>query len=227
MTNKYNNSFGFDGFNLVSHRKKRSFNKTLYNSRLKVSKYKINKVVKIVNRGIPKYYVLSRKNEKLISYPYDEDDINKNHNHVVKFNDYFGFSVNKYRNQSEKETIYFNIKSYRDLTGLSNRDIETISPKKGDYICGTCKKRNGKLYYNKWFICSPQFVQFVILLKNYDNIKDLHKYELDKLIFNNFDVNNNHLIQDKKDCRLFYYNLLKNIYNNRVNDNVVKFLKTL
>lgn len=94
--------------------------------------------------------------------------------HILKKGKYYGFTTNRslrtdaYLNKS----IYFNNDAYQEfnvITGEWERpdhDVCNQLPYAGDLICGTVRIGDKGPYFDKWFICSEQFMKLVTVVLN-------------------------------------------------------------
>lgn len=83
------------------------------------------------------------------------------------YSHYFGFTFKFGKNDRE---IYFSKDNYKSIdmdihmTGwfgnLSNHSGGFTPPLQGQFVCGIVKENQKGLFFDKWFICSDQFVNF-------------------------------------------------------------------
>jgi hypothetical protein len=111
-------------------------------------------------------------------------------NIIIQYNDYYGFTTDKYIRANDKyngKEIFFSKKCYGELNLTGNMITAkfpfpkglNIPPRTKQYICGLVGDGEKGLFYRKWFVCSPEFLVLWTM------ICEPHHYSLKTQSFSN------------------------------------------
>lgn len=163
--------------------------------------------------------------DKILNTEYVKQEKGKTVN--IEYSYYYGFTDkrsidNNHKDRYHNKDIYFsygtNKSSYNSIDFINNNgwfgdELEPFKqlitlPNKGNFICGTVKPNNtnnntkSSYYYDKWFVCTPQFV----CLYNYIT-------ESDNTLFNSCLLTQKTYKQFIKDRDTVFFNNIRTLLN--------------
>jgi hypothetical protein len=106
--------------------------------------------------------------------------------YILEKGEYYGFTTSRALRKDDtfaNTPVYFNNKLYQEyniMTGKWEKSDHNTShqlPYSGDLICGTVRQGTKGPYFDKWFICSEQFMKLATLVLDpeHESIEENHQ----------------------------------------------------